>query len=329
MVHSNVIIVGGGPAGSTCAWKLRQQSVECIILDKQVFPRPKLCAGWITPDVLDDLQINVETYPHALTRFRQLQVYLGDQKFAVNAQQYAIRRVEFDDWLLRRSGVDVHTHAVKQICRDGMRYVLDDQYSCDYLVGAGGTYCPVYRELFKPFHPRAKKRQVITLEQEFPYAVQDGDCHLWFFQNRLPGYAWYVPKINNYVNVGIGGFVDILKGRQATITQHWQWFVQELEERSLVKNYALNPGGYTYYARGRRDRVQQERALLIGDAAGLATRELGEGIGPAVKSGILAAEAIISEKPLSVRSIQKYSVFNVRTLAKFLAPSFSHQIPNL
>ena len=121
-----------------------------------------------------------------------------------------------------------------------------------------------------------------------------------------------------HVNVGIGGFVDILKGRQATITRYWQWFVQELERRSLIKDYSLNPGGYTYYVRGRRDHVQQDRALLIGDAAGLATKELGEGIGPAVKSGILAAEAIISGNPLSVKSIDTYSLFNLRTLMNFL-----------
>jgi flavin-dependent dehydrogenase len=316
MIHSHVIIVGGGPAGAICAWKLWQQGVECLILDKQTFPRPKLCAGWVTPDVLRDLQITPADYPHTLTHFPRLRVYLGPKEFTIKARQYAIRRIEFDDWLLQRSGVNVHTREVKQIRRDGARYVLDGRYSCDYLVGAGGTSCPVYRELFKPQHSRAKKRQVVTLEQEFPYAVQDADCHLWFFQHRLPGYAGYVPKGDNYVNVGIGGFVEKLKARQSTITRHWQWFVQELEKRSLVKNYQFNPGGYTYYVRGRRDVAQQDCALLIGDAAGLATKELAEGIGPAIRSGILAAEAIISGKPLSFRPVEKYSLFTYRMFLK-------------
>ncbi len=318
MIHSNVIIVGGGPAGSTCAWKLRQQGIECFILDKQTFPRPKLCAGWVTPEVLNDLQITESEYPHTLTRFRQFRVYWGRNEFPIKVHQYAIRRVEFDDWLLQRSGVPVHTHTVKQIVRDGTRYVLDNQYSCDYLVGAGGTYCPVYRELFKPRHPRTKKRQVVTLEQEFPYAVQDSDCHLWFFRNRLPGYAWYVPKGEGHINVGIGGFVEKLKGRRVTITRHWQWFVQELEQRSLITNYHFNPGGYTYYLRDRRDSIQQDRAFLIGDAAGLATRDLGEGIGPAVKSGLLCADAIISEKPLSLKPIKKYSPLTYDMFLKIL-----------
>ena len=320
MIHSQVIIVGGGPAGASCAWKLRQQGAECLILDKVEFPRLKLCAGWIPPAVFADLQIRPAEYPHTLQRLQQLQVHLGPSDFSISSGQYAIRRIEFDAWLLERSGAPVHRHAVKQIRKNGESYILDDRYSCDYLVGAGGSFCPVYRHVFKTEHPRVKKRQVVTLEQEFPYPVQSGDCHLWFFQNRLPGYAWYVPKGKDYVNVGIGGFADILKKRNTSIRQHWQWLIQELERCSLVEDYQYNPGGYTYFTRARRDRVQQERVFLIGDAAGLSTRELAEGIGPAVRSGILAAEAILSGQSLSFKSIAKYSLVNFRTLRNFLFP---------
>ncbi|RQW04100.1 FAD-dependent oxidoreductase, partial [candidate division KSB1 bacterium] len=68
MIDSTVIIVGGGPAGSTCAWALQQKGVDVIILDKKEFPRPKLCAGWITPRVLRRLRLE-PSYPHSLTRF--------------------------------------------------------------------------------------------------------------------------------------------------------------------------------------------------------------------------------------------------------------------
>ncbi|HEX2200963.1 MAG TPA: NAD(P)-binding protein, partial [Gammaproteobacteria bacterium] len=51
MLEAETIIVGGGPAGSSCAWILRQYALECIILDKEMFPRMKLFGGWITPAV--------------------------------------------------------------------------------------------------------------------------------------------------------------------------------------------------------------------------------------------------------------------------------------
>ena len=57
-----VVIVGGGPAGSSCAWRLRQAGFDVVIVDKAVFPRHKVCAGWITPPVLDELQIDLHEY---------------------------------------------------------------------------------------------------------------------------------------------------------------------------------------------------------------------------------------------------------------------------
>lgn len=68
MVEAEVIIIGGGPTGSTCAWMLKQSGVDAIILDKAEFPRHKLCAGWITPKVLRRLQLDASAYPHSLTR---------------------------------------------------------------------------------------------------------------------------------------------------------------------------------------------------------------------------------------------------------------------
>ncbi len=62
MDHCHVLIVGGGPAGSACAWALSHCGVDVIILDKAKFPRDKVCAGWITPAVLDELKIDSSEY---------------------------------------------------------------------------------------------------------------------------------------------------------------------------------------------------------------------------------------------------------------------------
>jgi len=58
----DVLIVGGGPAGSSCAWKLRQAGVRTVLIDKKNFPRDKPCAGWITPQVVQALQLDIEEY---------------------------------------------------------------------------------------------------------------------------------------------------------------------------------------------------------------------------------------------------------------------------
>ena len=58
----DVLIVGGGPAGSSCAWGLRGSGLDVAILDRQTFPRDKICGGWITPQVLSELGIDPAEY---------------------------------------------------------------------------------------------------------------------------------------------------------------------------------------------------------------------------------------------------------------------------
>ena len=62
MESSSVLIVGGGPAGSSCAKALHDAGLDTIILDRSTFPRNKVCGGWITPAVLDALNIDPAEY---------------------------------------------------------------------------------------------------------------------------------------------------------------------------------------------------------------------------------------------------------------------------
>ena len=65
MIKTDVIIVGGGPAGSACAWQLKQNGVNCLVIDQAQFPRFKPCAGWITPEVVKDVALDPEEYIHS------------------------------------------------------------------------------------------------------------------------------------------------------------------------------------------------------------------------------------------------------------------------
>jgi flavin-dependent dehydrogenase len=69
------------------------------------------------------------------------------------------------------------------------------------------------------------------------------------------------------------------------------------------------------------DQVQHDGAFIIGDAAGLATQDMGEGIGPAIQSGILAAKAILTGTSLTFRAVRKQS-FKRHKLALSLVKSF-------
>ena len=311
MIYSEVIIVGGGPAGSTCARELKQHGVECLILDKEEFPRTKLCAGWITPKVIQDLKIDIAAYPYSLITFNRLHIRVFGIPLKIKTRQYAIRRYEFDNWLLKRSQVPACKHFVKDIREEKGFYIIDNYYRCRYLIGAGGTACPVYRTYFREANPRDKKSLLVTLEEECICAYKDENCYLWFFENKLPGYAWYIPKGNGCLNVGIGGFWEGLKARRDNIRNHWNIFTEKLAALSLVKNYNFDPQGHVYYQRNNIRKARVDNVFIIGDAVGLATKDFGEGIGPAVESGLLAARAIVNSSNFSLDSIGKYSIFRV------------------
>ena len=106
----DVLVIGGGPAGSSCAWKLRQAGVDVIVMDRAAFPRDKVCAGWITPQVLAAADIDVDDYRRErtcqpITGFRTGLLGGGREieTFYDHPVSFGIRRCEFDHYLLQRS----------------------------------------------------------------------------------------------------------------------------------------------------------------------------------------------------------------------------------
>lgn len=298
MIERDIIIVGGGPAGSTAAWQLARYGRECLVLDRETFPRDKLCAGWITPDALLDLELDPATYPHRFLTFDTLSVTLAGFHVDRHMPQHSIRRFEFDAWLLDRSGAERQTHAVRKVDRVDDGFVIDGTYRCRYLIGAGGTSCPVYRALFCSSDRRCKALQAVALELEYEFDWRDPTCHLWFFTDSLRGYSWYVPKAERYLNIGVGGMAEKLNQRGDHIHRHWDRLVARLLDADLIDAPPAEPSGYSYFLQNDPTPLREGNAFVVGDAAGLATRDLCEGMGPAIRSGLQVAQTI-DDRPRS------------------------------
>jgi flavin-dependent dehydrogenase len=295
----DAIVVGGGPAGSACAWTLRAAGLDVIVVDKAAFPRDKPCAGWITPQVVADLELDLDLYRRSrtlqpITGFR-VGLVRGDGGVAVDygrAISFGIRRCEFDDFLLRRSGARLLTARVSDIRRDGRAWVVNDAVRAPILVGAGGHFCPVARWL-----NRHGDEAPLVVAQELEFAMDAasiGDCRIeedrpeLYFSSDLKGYGWCVRK-GAYLNLGLGR-VDRHALAYAT-----RAFVDFLHARGRIPGRIPDAWrGHAYLLDDpRHRRVYADGVLLVGDAAGLAYPQSGEGIGPAVRSGRLAADAIL------------------------------------
>jgi len=98
-----------------------------------------------------------------------------------------------------------------------------------------------------------------------------------------------------------------MKSRGITLNQYWDQLVEKLEEMGLVSGHSYKPLGHSYNLRGKSPNLQRGNAFLVGDALGLATRDMGEGIGPAIHSGKMAAEAIFLNQDYSIKPIPRYS----------------------
>jgi geranylgeranyl reductase family protein len=297
----DVLIIGGGPAGSSCARQLQRAGSDVVVWDKRTFPRDKTCAGWVTPQVLETLQVDQADYRQSrvlqpITGFRTgLMGWPEVHTQYDRVVSYGIRRCEFDHYLLERTGATLRLgEAVARCERSSRGWVVNGEIETSLLIGAGGHFCPVARML--GCREDRTKSVVAAQEVEFevdPDVLERGTVRAeepeLFFCADLNGYAWCFRK-GNFLNIGLGRLAA------HDLSQHVHAFCEFLKSSGKVAcEMPKRMHGHAYQLYERTPpRLVDEHVLLIGDAAGLAYPQSGEGIRPAVESGLIAAEVIVS-----------------------------------
>lgn len=301
MDRCDVLIVGGGPAGSSCAWGLRHSGLDVAIFDKQVFPRDKVCGGWITPPVLSLLEIDAADYGahrvlQPITSFRTGTIggHSATQTDYGKPVSYGIRRREFDDYLLKRTPARTYEGVgLSTLERTDKGWIANGNMCARIVVGAGGHFCPVARQL----SPKGKTTAVVAQEVEFEMdECQQAACGAvgtmpeLYFCRDMRGYGWCFRK-GNVLNIGLG------RADARGLPEHVAGFLGFLGARVRIPPDIPAMRGHAYFLYGTSQRpVAGDGFVLIGDAAGLAYAQSGEGILPAIESGLLAAGTIAAAR---------------------------------
>ncbi len=316
----DLIVVGGGPAGACCAWKAASMGLDVVLIEKAHHPRPKLCAGALSPRVKNLIDFNLT--PAIDHECHAVRVVSPDGTIVTSVRDdfsgYLVKRPVFDSYLIkiaREAGVqileDTQVVSIEQL-RKGMRaHVEGDSFKGHLIVGADGVNSTVARSL----NLRSKwNSEDVTMCIATDVPIDPSQIQLKMSLNGSKentaiemypgvvdwGFGWCFPK-SDEVSIGIGARMDKVsdlkpfwKTFKMKIEDEKGWDLGNAETRAHRIPYSKPDGVYS----GRR-------TMLIGDAAGLVSPVISEGVYYAIKSGIIAAqiasEVIRNKNPILVR----------------------------
>jgi len=348
MAHEfDVIVVGGGPGGSTAAALTAKKGWKVLLLDKAKFPRDKTCGDAVSGKslkVLRELNLvkEIERAPHAKITGVTFSNPKGTvveipfpERDSTGAEYagYCCRRKVLDDILFRNAKREVaearEEFAVTDlIVEDGkvvgvrgteLRTKAQREFRGKIVVGADGAASVVAKALGRGNQPEEHSCVAVRAYYKGVKGLA-GNIELHFVDEVLPGYFWIFPLDGGLANVGVGMVTGEMKARRVNLQQSMFEVIEKhpiFKERFVGARMVSEVKGWTLPFGSLRRKPYADGALLVGDAAALVDPFTGEGMGNAMTAGKLASEVIdraLSSGDVSEKALAEYEALLHREL---------------
>ncbi len=317
---ADVIVVGGGPAGSTLGWELARRGVSVLVLERTRFPREKVCGDYVEPRGLRILQEmgclerleQRKPLPitHSATFVGWEKSYAGPIPFyglddVFPPHGYIVPRDELDEAMLEaaeRAGATVHQETLVTEVATGSRGVTvqarrggkDVRYRARLVAGADGANSVVGAGagvlVDDPRHTAVAQRAYATgIDGEL------GEAVFFFDEEIFPGYGWMFPLAGGRVNLGVGILSETRRRLGLNVPELFVDFVERLRRfhpRCVQLELCAPPIGGDVKTYGGAGPNHFDGGVLVGDAGSFVDPMTGEGITPAAESALLAAPVL-------------------------------------
>ncbi|MFX0100867.1 MAG: geranylgeranyl reductase family protein [Candidatus Hodarchaeota archaeon] len=305
----DVIIIGGGPAGSSAAYLLGNQGLDVLLIDKKRFPRPKLCGGLLTKKSLEIVNaifgeteeslrekgvINCTTAEYEISYKLKKILSRGTSHINFNFVDRGVYDNHFLE-LAKKAGIKViEGEGVKKVdlSRNEVITSSGKEYKTRFIIGADGVNSIVRNEFMrqgiierKPWNDQMASAVETYVDRKELDDEQFRRAKLIFGFIKW-GYAWVFPNKDRVV-IGLGGLNKKNKGTYFDVMND---FLNALEIKSdSVSKIHAHPIPYGNF---KTKPVANESVLLIGDAGGFVDPLWGEGLYLAPRTAQLAVLAI-------------------------------------
>ncbi len=322
IIEAEIAIIGAGPAGTTCALHLADRGIKCIIIDKALFPRDKICGDAISGNAVYELEKLGIQFPSLFTNFpekiatsgikfvapsgKSLYLKMKKKRAGFTHAGYVSERIHYDHFLLEQvkknslikvvEGIQIHEvyqepDHIQLKSKDG-KFIIKAQL----VVGADGAHSAIAKLTGRTDIDKKHYSGGLRQYWENVTGFDEGDpIELHFYKNTLPGYFWIFPIKGNKANVGIGIKSDVISKKKINLKQLMESIIQEhplVAPRFEQAKPLEEPKGFGLPLGSKKKSLSGNRFLLLGDAASLIDPFTGEGIGNAMISGRIAAAHI-------------------------------------